>query len=696
MYRSRNEPAEPGRSLSRFRPDIEGLRGVAVLSVVAHHAERQLVPGGYLGVDIFFVISGYVITASLLASPPLRLHQFVFNAYARRMKRLLPALLLCLTVSASAICLFDPNPVTSLLTALAALVGLSNVYLFLKGTDYFAAASELNAFTHTWSLGVEEQFYLLYPLLFWACAFSPRPGAGWRLHTIRVIAALSVVSMGTAVVLDRVDPPAAYFLLPARLWEFGIGALVCLCRSRTESERIPFARIVADVTLASLILVLCLPLSHSVGAAAAATLTALVVGLVQKGSLAYSVLSSSPLSYLGRISYSLYLWHWSVFALGKLTITAHWWSTPLLLTAILLLAIASYHFVEQPLRRAEWSSSPARTLGYGLGGSFAIGGVILGLSMSSPGGTSPGKLAEWLGVRPAIVPATREFDAADGERLAQLESRMRACNMTPHHLSGSNYAPKPIVDSAFVDRCTRRSGAAARKLVLLGDSFAHIMARHFARSAQSIGYEFKLLFGYGCPYPFPFGSIVSGTFQRCPEVDEDLLRARIAQDLLPGDIVVIRLDYPAKHYLKYPISGLPPVDAYDGAISSLQQAIREKGAYLFLIGANPTLTHQELASLKIKATGAEPENAWKGPLDDETRYYLDHDRHLRETLAARDHLFYFSTSGYFCETNEMCAIRKSGTPVYRDLWHISQAGIELFYPDLAREIVRVSSEMAAR
>ena len=150
---------------SAYQPEIEGLRALAVVAVIINHFNKDILPGGYLGVDIFFIISGYVISLSMMNRITKNFSEFFMEFYVRRIKRLLPALVVCVVITSLIVCLVDPNPKISVKTGIASLFGLSNLYLLGQATDYFSPSAEMNVFTQTWSLGVEEQFYLLFPAL---------------------------------------------------------------------------------------------------------------------------------------------------------------------------------------------------------------------------------------------------------------------------------------------------------------------------------------------------------------------------------------------------------------------------------------------------------------------------------------------------------------------------------------------------
>jgi peptidoglycan/LPS O-acetylase OafA/YrhL len=159
-----------------YRNEIDGLRALAVIAVIINHFNAKILPSGYLGVDIFFVISGYVITGSLIKRSHGSFLEFIATFYARRFKRILPALVVCVLLTSLILSCFDPSPGVTLRTGLSSLIGASNLYLYSLSISYFSPLVDLNGFTHTWSLGVEEQFYLLFPIIFWIFASRHQTG----------------------------------------------------------------------------------------------------------------------------------------------------------------------------------------------------------------------------------------------------------------------------------------------------------------------------------------------------------------------------------------------------------------------------------------------------------------------------------------------------------------------------------------
>ena len=308
---------KPTQAKSKYRPEIDGLRAFAIVAVIINHFNKDVLPSGYLGVDIFFVVSGYVITSSLADRKSKNFLDFVTEFYERRIKRLVPALVVFVLITNVLICLFNPDPGVALGLGWRSLFGVSNISLYRSSTDYFAQSTELNPFTHTWSLGVEEQFYLLFPFLIWFSGFGQQTAKGAR-NLFFWVGAMTIASLIGFIYLYQVNQPAAYFLMPTRFWEMAAGCLLFIGfqkRARIEQalEQVPPLLVVAAMVVA-----MYLRVEAAVPATIAIVgLSAVLIACQKRETLAYKFFTFETVVYIGLISYSLYLWHWTVLSISR-------------------------------------------------------------------------------------------------------------------------------------------------------------------------------------------------------------------------------------------------------------------------------------------------------------------------------------------------------------------------------------------
>ncbi|QPC90849.1 acyltransferase family protein [Mesorhizobium sp. INR15] len=335
----------------KYRPEIDGLRAVAVLPVLFFHAGFSWVPGGFAGVDVFFVISGYLIARVI--DDELKAGTFTFlGFYERRFRRISPALaVMCIATIPFAWLWMVPQELDAYGQSLAtANLSVSN-FLFWKRAGYFDDSSALKPLIHTWSLGVEEQFYLVFPMLLWALR---RRGSAFP-----VVAALVAVSFALTFVFARFGPAANFYLLPTRFWELGAGALLALWRPTGS----PVGRVAAEVlSMTGLALVIgsIFLLNGSVPYPGPWTLapvvgSGLIIAMANAETMVGRLLAWRPLVFIGLISYSLYLWHQPLFAFARMRLFGDV-STTVYLSLIaltLLLACVTWWYVEQPFRNRQ-------------------------------------------------------------------------------------------------------------------------------------------------------------------------------------------------------------------------------------------------------------------------------------------------------------------------------------------------------
>lgn len=464
-----------GRSHSpAYRPDIDGLRALAVIAVILFHGGIPGFSGGYVGVDVFFVISGYLITQLLEVlrgdSGPRALSTF----YLRRIRRIVPALLAtCLATAILGVALFTPDELVNLGKYLAATpVLLSNVATWAERTGYFAPQIRDLPLSHLWSIAVEEQFYLLYPLLLIAVM-------RWELPYRRVIlAALATLSLLLSVGASHYRPEsgANYFFVPTRAWELLLGAVLAIGGTPRIGSRLATQSLaVASLLAIAIVVRLYTGDTPYPGTAATvpclATAALLVTGSGPRPALINRLLSWPPLVFIGLISYSLYLWHQPLFVfvsayrVAPLTPGA----TLAPFAATLLIAAASWRFIERPVR-ARAILRNTRTLLVCLGvGSAAIllAGLVLWNSDGFPNRFPPD-------ARGLIVSMNGSPDlirCVEGVPLEQIRAG-RVCNFG--------------------------SGDGSRKVLLWGDSHAISLLPAVKAMANTHGMQAYLVAKYNC------------------------------------------------------------------------------------------------------------------------------------------------------------------------------------------------------
>ena len=340
--------------LLSYRPDIDGLRAISVIFVILFHADLLWIQGGFIGVDVFFVISGYLITRSI--DKEMLGNVFSFKAfYLRRIRRIIPVLVFVMLVITIPACLFlFANDLETFgRTALHTILSTNNFYLWIKGSNYFVGNTELMPLLHTWSLSVEEQFYFIWPPIL--LLLHRYLNLKNRLYFIILFI---VIGLGLSVFLASFYPKVAYFLLPARLFELSLGAGLALFwdkipeLSRNKNNGIS----VVGLLLILLPVFLLNGLSTFPGFNAFyPCLGAVLLILSGKNShtkgIVNRLLTIKPLVFIGLLSYSMYLWHWPIFSFIKyvgLELTSD--KLIVALTSTVLLSYFSWKFIEKPFR----------------------------------------------------------------------------------------------------------------------------------------------------------------------------------------------------------------------------------------------------------------------------------------------------------------------------------------------------------
>jgi peptidoglycan/LPS O-acetylase OafA/YrhL len=705
-------PARPALNVGpiaspvRHRADIQGLRAVAVLLVVLSHAGVPGLAGGYVGVDVFFVISGFLITGLLLreriSSGRLSLVRF----YARRAVRLLPASALVATVTLAASWHWLPpaRMVGLAYDALSTAGYAVNVRLAAVATDYFANPAP-SPFQHFWSLAVEEQFYLGWPLLIVLVL---------RIGRVRVLGGvLGVVvalSLAYSVFELRVDAPAAYFGLPSRAWELGVGALVALYGVRAGRLWITVEKRRSGVVYSA-------PPETGWGRSVAARrgqtilgwagLAAIIVAAVTLnddsafpgpaalppvlGAAAVIVtggpaklLGLRPLGRIGDYSYSLYLWHWPLLIIGP-AVLGHdlCLSERLGLCAVaLVLGALTYHFVENPVRhRRTLTARPIRGLAIGLGLSGLTAGFAA-LALVFPPTVPTGGIAPDTGtaLRTARNPAAELghlIDTAEGVRrvpgnLVPTLTAAPTDEVTPQ-TDGCHQA---LGSSVRQPACTYGPAAATRTVVVVGDSHALQWFPAFEELAERNDWRLVSLTRSSC-LPADLAIRNARMKRRYTECEDWRTGALGRIDALRPDLVVVATDtnYPGM------LMGHPadPDRLWSAAWDGLFARLRAASRHVVLLADTPTLSTDPLDCLGANGRDitacTEPaatvlrDPAWRAEVRDAAR---------RATVPVID------PTPWLCGRD--CPLIVGNVLVYRDTNHLTRAYAQMLGPVLGASL----------
>ena len=681
LWSGRGQPIENARQV--IRADIQGLRGVAVLIVVLFHA--GCLASGFVGVDVFFVISGFVVTRGLVRA---LMHEDAVMAdvmgefYQRRVARLLPAFALVAGPVALASLVLAPVSVLSagLKTAVAGLLLLSNVFLYRADGDYFALGSEANPFLHLWSLSVEEQFYLLFPSMLAVVGViaARRPGTSLRKMALGAMALLSVVSLwmalGFTFALHGFEgilsaPRTFAFYSPiTRAWEFGAGALIALAEHRLTSRHLLNLGVIgAGLFVAAL---------GSIGESTPfpgwvamvpvlGTAALIVAGAPERRSWIPALLSAGPLVWLGELSYAWYLWHWPVIVFARAWLPLSPWMPAFGGALSLIPAWASHRLVESRMRIASSDATQVKRMKFR--SSIAMGLTALLLSTSAvlwlPRSSHPA--ARW------HLDTQRHLDARSG-----CESNVRWVE----------------------DGCSWGLGAseAGPRVLLIGDSNAGQFSETVIVGGLALNRPVKIRTSSGCPLMVGVTSPVAlaPRWARCVDFSQKTLEFLKRE---PPALVVIGLSF---EYFRAPGTGRGYSEAeVENARAGFRRFLSQAAALgheLVLVAEIPKFPEWPVALCPAWKSWLEGDEAcsFSFSLDEARDVLAENRRYVGTLLDGVPKLDVIDFSGVLCP-GRLCHSHSGGALIYRDLGHLSVKGAQVLIPTFLTFLQGTGREHAA-
>ena len=493
-----------------FRPDVQGLRAVAVLLVLAFHAKAPILTGGFVGVDVFFVISGFVITGLLLRERAATSSTSFLGFYARRARRILPAASLVLVATVVATYLLEGvlRGRDVAIDGLWSSVFLSNVHFAAVHNDYLGAQGTASPLLNYWSLAVEEQFYVVFPLLFAGTALLTARRWG-RRGIGAMLAAIIVASLAWSVLQTQASPVTAFYSPLSRGWELAVGGLVAVLAPQLRRLPSGLAAAMTWIGLAGIGLAAITVSTSTPWPGSAALLPVLGAALVIAGGTvaprrgAEMVLGTWPGIQIGALSFSLYLWHYPILTLAQQQATGplRWSERLVLLVLSFALAVATYRLVENPIRHATaLARRPGRSMAIGATLVAASVGVCAVLLWANPlpgsTGRAPGPATASLGTVRAQIAAASGVEQAP-RILVPSFSSLHSSPLRDPSIPASCIAR--LDEQAKGPLCVLGDASASRTMVLLGDSQAMMWSTSFLSLAKADGWRLVLIGRDGCP-----------------------------------------------------------------------------------------------------------------------------------------------------------------------------------------------------
>lgn len=663
--------ASTHRSQPTFRPDLQGLRAIAVSLVVLSHAGVPWLPGGFIGVDVFFVLSGYLITGLLIREFEQTGRIDLLGFYTRRLKRLLPALALMIafTVGLAGWLLASFEARAQLASAPYAATWTSNLYFTFTTFDYFDELASRDLFLHTWSLGVEEQFYLVWPLLLLALLLAGPAQRQIQSSRARVIVLGLVTLAGLAfsLFLSSHSPTWAFYLMPSRIWQFSFGAIVYVALARDNgTSRLPGQQTLLPSWFSQiafyggLLLILGSALWLHPGLAypgpwavfpsvGAALLIAAGQNVTTKQP---DLLTHKYMVWLGDHSYSLYLWHWPLLMLGY-SFGAQGKPFPIigLVLCALLAAMFSYQFVELPFWKGRYSvASPTRAL---------LVSVLVMLSIPA------------LQIHmPRFLPA-RTAELVENERL-KIDPPViyqMGCDAGYQH--------------ARVDPCRFETEGATRKVVLLGDSIGAQWFSMVPEVFQKSDWNISVFTKSSCAIvdeDFVYDRI-GGVYEICAEWRNSVLGQL---ELERPDVVIVG------NSIAYPFDEEQWIEGGRRVFQHLSRF----ASHVIIIPGTPTLGFDGPGCLARNRSASDWIVAKSCVATDRNTQTATVTEYLKMASSPFQNVHMLDLNDLVCPDGECRALSQDGLMVFRDSQHLNDSFVQARAP-LIRERIQnllISSE----
>ena len=680
-------------AVPRTQPDIQLLRAIAVLSVVVFHLSSSLLPGGYVGVDVFFVVSGYLITSHLARQADETGRVDLPAFWARRIRRLLPAALLVLAVTAVLIWrLAPPSAWTQFFTeTVASATSWENWFLAGSSVDYLAQGSAASPVQHFWSLSVEEQFYLGWPLVVVLCVWLTRRRPSDLRRTLGVaLGIIGATSLLCSILYTAADPAPAYFATPTRAWEFAAGGLLALLGPVVVVHRTRWRTVsgVLGVVLLAVALVAFTERTAFPGIAAALPVLGTLLVIVGGSSThrwSVTTLARTRASLLlGDLSYPLYLWHWPLIVVAPWVLGVPvalgdplgWAVAAALLVAAVILAALTKRFVEDPVRRAP-ALAHARSAR-----SVLLAGAATALVLCIP---TAGLLT--VATEQRTLASTVDAYVADGEPCFGADAAVSGCTnpaladelLPPLSVrtedTGDTFRCSAAADAPDFPGCTFGSERPdATRVALTGNSHATMLIPGLVDQLEARNWRLDVYVGKGCEWRAPGPDDSAACDARRTLMQEAFTGER------PYDIILVTSKSPDE-------TSVAEQAAIRSATLAAWRPVLEQGTSIVVLRDNPRVPTEAAACVDRTSAAELIAGACAFPV---AEAYPTFDLNTATAAMTDGAVPVVDLGELYCAAGT-CPLAVGNVLVYRDLHHITATWSRTLGPFLVDRIRAATS-----
>lgn len=690
----------------RFRPDIEGLRAIAVLLVLLFHAGVPFLPGGFIGVDVFFVVSGFLITGILVRETASRHRISLTGFYSRRVRRILPmATLVLIAVAIGSVFILPSSQLGTIKTSIiGASLFVSNWVFASQSVDYFAPDVASNPVLHFWSLSVEEQFYVVWPLLIIGTMWLIRRNRRLAKHRLKllgiVLLLLTGISLALSIIQSKGQGDIAYFSLQTRVWELGIGGLLAISIRQLALLTTAVRWLTGWIGLALILYAGFFFSAETVFPGAAALIpvggSALVImaGIRDKpiGWSVASLLSLKPMQYIGARSYNLYLWHWPLLVFAGTLASRQLTSenidsagiAPPLAAAIavalaLLLTIITFRIVEQPLRSAKFMRTPKSSL--------PTGALLISLTLIIAAFGMPALANAYSSSRggnQTIINQIKELATPANLDAQEFSTQQSACRADQNETAQESLARAKSSNCIFGDK------NGTKTIALIGDSHADMWLWGLDTAGKKNGWKILSFARTNCPYMALGTTELEDTNieSNCPEWAK-LVYDEVLQPAAPFDAILLaRTSRTTKRYVQPKFSEEYQSSLQESFTNAITRSFNEYGKLTnnLLVLADPPRADFDIPDC-LEQNSDNPQacnfNRTAGLSDENQLLAIEKEAAAQSNVS--NEITFLPIGDLLCKPNqEYCEVlTPNGLIAYRDSNHINFAAAREYANQIA-------------